>query len=285
MNNTYIIQNQDAADFLELLRNKYATRIEKSFQGMRRYYDTFDWRVYNSQMQFYSEEKNFTLVLQDTDRNIETIHLSRRPVFISDIPDKSNIHKYLRPVIQVRALSRIQSVQVAINKIKILNKDEKTIAFVITETCYFNNATTYLLIKIMPLRGYENQAAKIERWFKKLEILSSSTDIFNLVCEFGKEIPGSYSSKLKIELQPESSVAEAVHTIHKNLHAVMQQNENGIIKDIDTEFLHDFRVAARKSRSLLSQVKGVLKPEISSKLQGHLKTLGRMTNDLRDLDV
>lgn len=173
----------------------------------------------------------------------------------------------------------------AINNIKILNKDEKTIASVITETCFFNNATTYLLIKILPLRGYETQAVRIERWFKKQKILSSSVNIFNLVCEFGKEIPGSYSSKLQIELQPESSVAEAVHKIHKNLHAVMQQNENGIIKDIDTEFLHDYRVAVRRIRSLYNPAKKILPRTLLQRVKRDYVTLGKLTNRMRDIDV
>ena len=34
-------------------------------------------------------------------------------------------------------------------------------------------------------------------------------------------------------------------------------NEDGVRKDLDSEFLHDFRVAVRRTRSALSQIKGV----------------------------
>ena len=79
--------------------------------------------------------------------------------------------------------------------------------------------------------------------------------------------------------------AEALQHILKNLTSVMHQNLDGVLEDIDSEFLHDFRVAVRRSRSLLGQPKGVLTAETTTALQTHLKTMGAITGDVRDLDV
>lgn len=59
----------------------------------------------------------------------------------------------------------------------------------------------------------------------------------------------------------------------------------GIVNDIDTEFLHDFRVNLRKSRSLLKLMKNDLPAGIAEPLRENLAALARQTNDLRDLDV
>jgi CHAD domain-containing protein len=97
--------------------------------------------------------------------------------------------------------------------------------------------------------------------------------------------PGGYSSKVNVSLTSDMAAAEAVQRILKNLTMVMHQNLDGVREDIDTEFLHDFRVAVRRARSLLGQTKGVLKAETMAILQAHLKAMGAITGDVRDLDV
>jgi CHAD domain-containing protein len=65
----------------------------------------------------------------------------------------------------------------------------------------------------------------------------------------------------------------------------VQRNEEGTRRDLDSEFLHDFRVAVRRCRSALSQVKGVLPTPTVARLRRELKWLGNRTGPTRDLDV
>ncbi len=65
----------------------------------------------------------------------------------------------------------------------------------------------------------------------------------------------------------------------------MRKNENGIINDIDIEFLHDYRVSGRRMRSALSLIKDVLSQEKSAILIDDLKQIGKVSGPLRDLDV
>ncbi|MGH7884658.1 MAG: CHAD domain-containing protein, partial [Thermodesulfobacteriota bacterium] len=81
------------------------------------------------------------------------------------------------------------------------------------------------------------------------------------------------------------SAAEAVKIIFSNLLETIKQNENGIKKDIDTEFLHDFRVAVRRTRSAFSQIKGVFPERDVERLKKKFSIIGKKTNRLRDLDV
>jgi CHAD domain-containing protein len=71
----------------------------------------------------------------------------------------------------------------------------------------------------------------------------------------------------------------------ENLLSVMHANIPGVRQDIDTEFLHDFRVSVRRARSLLSQMKGVLDAGTTATLQKRLKAMGAVTGNVRDLDV
>ena len=77
----------------------------------------------------------------------------------------------------------------------------------------------------------------------------------------------------------------AAKIIYKHLLTTLLANEQGIIDDLDSEFLHDFRVAIRRTRSALSLIKDVLDPEITALFKNYFRDLGRITGPVRDLDV
>jgi CHAD domain-containing protein len=95
----------------------------------------------------------------------------------------------------------------------------------------------------------------------------------------------SYSSKINIPLKPQLPAGQALRKIYRYLLQIMKKNENGIINDIDTEFLHDFRVSARRTRSALGQIKDILGKDIVKKAKKDFTYLGQSTNRLRDIDV
>ena len=65
----------------------------------------------------------------------------------------------------------------------------------------------------------------------------------------------------------------------------MRANEAGVRAALDTEFLHDYRVAVRRTRSALSQLKGVFDPSRLAPFRKEFAWLGEVTGPLRDLDV
>jgi CHAD domain-containing protein len=78
---------------------------------------------------------------------------------------------------------------------------------------------------------------------------------------------------------------EATKIILQALLQVMKINESHLKKDLDTEFLHDFRVAIRRTRSALGQIKLVLPPETTKRFKKDFSFVGKLSNQLRDLDV
>lgn len=73
--------------------------------------------------------------------------------------------------------------------------------------------------------------------------------------------------------------------ILKRLLEVMRQNAPGIIADIDTECLHDFRVAVRRTRAALVQIKKAFPREVIKPFKLQFADLGKASNRLRDLDI
>jgi len=97
--------------------------------------------------------------------------------------------------------------------------------------------------------------------------------------------PGSYSTKFTAAIDPAMRSDEAMKCILRFLLQVMRINEGNIEKNLDTEFLHDFRVALRRARSALSEMERVFPREIIDRFKKDLATVGRISNPLRDLDV
>ena len=62
-------------------------------------------------------------------------------------------------------------------------------------------------------------------------------------------------------------------------------HEKGIVNDIDSEFLHDYRIALRKIRSVLSLFRGVYSDAQTRDLKKRFSRLMAKTGKLRDLDV
>jgi CHAD domain-containing protein len=93
------------------------------------------------------------------------------------------------------------------------------------------------------------------------------------------------NSKIYGQLQPEWPLHKSAVSILRRLQDGMSENENGILEDIDPEFLHKFRVSVRRIRSALSQIKKVFPPAQTKKWKKKFKTLGCASNRLRDLDV
>ncbi len=66
---------------------------------------------------------------------------------------------------------------------------------------------------------------------------------------------------------------------------IISINIDGIKDDIDIEFLHDFRVAIRRLRSLNELCEGVESESLLGMINPELKRICKITNKLRDIDV
>ena len=65
----------------------------------------------------------------------------------------------------------------------------------------------------------------------------------------------------------------------------MEANLDGVRRDLDTEFLHDLRVALRRTRVFLAQVRGLYPPDTVRHFREQFAALARLTAPLRDMDV
>jgi CHAD domain-containing protein len=281
-------KDYDQCKFIRELQDQYLIQQEKTFSERYVYYDTFDWRLYNKSLILCSTAQTLLLQSLDTHAVLERATITAPPVFLSDIPSGS-LREKVAPIIAMRALLTLFAMDTQCTHIRIMNKDAKTVVRLLCETGTMAEAqdaqpfATCLWLK--PVRGYDKEAKRLSKWLTNKGVLLSHDHLYLQGLAAVEKHPGAYSSKIRLQLQPTLRADEATKIILRSLLHVIKCNEEGIKNDIDTEFLHDFRVAIRRTRSALGQIKAVFPADVTARFQKDFASLGSMTNRVRDLDV
>jgi len=284
--NFLVPEEIDFEETLQFIAEQFGIVSDQEKRYKISYFDTFDWRLFQKGFTLCQTDKNLFLKRVSDGEETQRIACDIEPVFAQDIPDGALNHE-VAAIIEMRALIKHADFTLGVKNYRILNDDQKTVARMLVEkTISDEQIDTSTKISLIPIRGYFRFFRDITNILTKKGFIESSyQDIFiHRLKNQGIKI-GAYSSKLDFKLDPQMPADEATKVILRFLLEVIKQNEEGIKEDIDTEFLHDFRVAIRRTRSALGQIPSVLPHEISDRFQNDFATLGNMTNELRDLDV
>lgn len=252
--------------------------------SQKTYYDSFDWRLYEADIAcaVMQSGQTFRLLLHclASGELLEEISIPRAPVFAGDIAAAA-WRDLVAPALEMRALLPVLTQPLTQYEYAILDKRRK-----ITARLYIEAFETATHVRVQALRGYAKALSKwapfLQRRFHLLPV-----DPASLLDPLRQQQQRSnhYSYKLHLGLAPEMRADNAGRLILSRLMSIMTDNERGVIDDIDSEFLHDFRVAIRKTRAALAQLKGIF-PEPSVRYyREFFAWLGQITGPVRDLDV
>jgi CHAD domain-containing protein len=233
----------------------------------------------------------WTLTLRDraTEAVIATAACAGIPAFATDLP-KSPPWSNLADAIEGRRLLTQAEAQAHSQRLAILNDDRKTTARLLLERHIINatNGDRRHLLRaatVLPVRGYDGAARQVGATLAASGLRPApETTLLAAVRLAGRPAPGARLGPA-VELSREMTGRAAVAAILDRLRYHALSNEAGTREQLDTEFLHDFRVAARRTRSLLRRAEGILDPAASSALASELQWLGTLTGPVRDLDV
>jgi CHAD domain-containing protein len=167
------------------------------------------------------------------------------------------------------------------HQLAVVDTEEKTVARVeIVEGAAGDQRLTWL--QVDGLRGYDREYEQVVALVHARRWPSLSTNpLIRLIDAHRPPKPGGlprFSDGGVAALTAVSELTTATVTHVRGL-------ESGIVDDVDSEFLHQYRVGLRKVRSLLSLLKSSYSPERASILKAGFGRLASATNELRDLDV
>ena len=138
------------------------------------------------------------------------------------------------------------------------------------------------LVTLSSLRGYTRAPQRVRAALRGAGATRGSAA--RIFAALAPEV-APYVSKPQTDFrQAETAFDVAVQTI-ANYIRVARENEAGVIADLDSEFLHDYRVALRKVRSVLSLFKDVFGIVQTAEMKAAFADLMAPTGRLRDLDV
>ena len=259
------------------------TRVQQTF------YDTFDWRLHKQHLLLVRVAGEYHLHAPGQQQIFHvTIPVRKQPRFWWQFPAGS-VQDMLRKSIAGRALMPLVEVDSELQTVRVLDARGQAKWRVQIQHARVANAPsaagTFCLLDISALDGQTATDGELQALLGKLDAREEANDLFHLALKaIGRE-PGDYTSKLHIRLAKNMHGRTAAIAILRHLFDMMQRNEPGVLADLDSEFLHDYRVAIRRTRSALSEIRDVFPEDAVKSFKKAFAGLGKASNRLRDLDV
>ncbi|MCC2596691.1 CHAD domain-containing protein [Pusillimonas sp. MFBS29] len=201
--------------------------------------------------------------------------------FITDLP-ASPLKQALSDLSPLRRLLPCGSGQRQYATLSFTDDEEKTHCRVRLLFITAQEEQAAALALVQPIRGYDASLTAVQQ-----QILDLGGEAFDSMALYGQLFPpqSAYAAKPKISIAHDASAFTAANQIIATHLPIARANEDGIVADYDTEFLHDYRVQLRKIRSVLSLFKGIYAEAQTASLKARFSAIMAPTGPLRDLDV
>ncbi|HET6279007.1 MAG TPA: CHAD domain-containing protein [Candidatus Polarisedimenticolia bacterium] len=284
-----------AREILHTLRQKFRTGGPRHSLHPLTWYDSFDWRLFRD---------GGTLSVEPVTQGVELrwcslegkirhhLRLGQVPLFARDFP-VGPFRERLLAVLGVRRLLPRVKAEFVGEIVQILDAADQVVAQVDLEEGTAEpgdgtggEARVSPRVQLRPLEGSPEYYGRIVAFLEsELGLRAGPCRRFDrAVAAVGLQ-PGDYSSRLDLTLDPAMPAFEAARRILLALLGTIRANEDGVRRGLDTEFLHDLRVAIRRTRTCLAQLKGVFHPDRTAHFRQEFGWLGEVTGPGRDLDV
>ncbi len=247
--------------------------------------DTFDGRLHAAGLRLELRAAATTeLVLRDGGVAGAHVAVGGAPRVAADLP-AGPLRARLARVLDVRALLAVATVRSLARTAVLRDRTGKgRVSVVVTERLTVEGAdplASTWAADVETLAGYPKDAQRARDLLSSIGLAGGDGDVVDAL---GIDLSG-FKGSPTVPLAPGTEALDAFRKVLANLVAAVDANRPGAIDDIDPEFLHDLRVAVRRTRSVLTEGKGVLPADVRKKFRTGFGWLGGATGPARDLDV
>lgn len=256
------------------------------------YYDSFDWRLRRSGFEFAVELADTALsaiLAGPGGERHEPVGIAIPPRFAQDLPAaawRGRVAELLYP----RAL--LPRVEISLAREEFLLEGEEGILLLraVLESPALDRAGNPLpltaRLRLDPIKGHRKTFRHIaERLRREFGLEPAESTLLSEALAASGITPADPSALPCIRFDPKLRADAAAKQILTALSATLAINEAGTRAETDIEFLHDFRVAVRRTRAALGQIKEVFPDATVRRYASGFGELGRITGEPRDLDV
>ncbi|WP_241087088.1 CHAD domain-containing protein [Candidatus Vondammii sp. HM_W22] len=291
-----IADGDSVGEVISALSSEFCMGNESRKVLRRTFYDTFDWRVFLSGGELLEERsgKQRSLIW----RSLEDGAVKETLRFTGSVPNfawdfqPGIMQSLLTPAIAMRALLHQVEVKTQVRTLRLFDREEKTVLRLVMEenSGRFPGKGDFVplpsRINLVPVRGYPKPLERVEEFLTEtLGIKSGAASMLEAAMNALGSKPVNYSSKLNFHFEPKMRAVAVARAIHLRLLDIIEINIPGTRTDLDSEFLHDLRVAVRRTRSVLAQVKDVFPIDVVERFKESFSWVGKITGPTRDMHV
>ncbi|QEC46932.1 CHAD domain-containing protein [Baekduia soli] len=260
------------------------------------WYDTFDGRLHARGLQLVAQDGRLLLL------DAAGVQVAAGPppapgapapaehLMADDLP-AGRLRDAVAPLIAMRALTAIARTRSRRRALRVTDDEAKTVVRLVAEepSVLAGGGPPRRLagrLTVAGVRGYDRALAAARAAIEDGAGLRAAPEsLADEAVRAGGGVPGGVSSKLRVALDPSERADAAAVRLLAPLVTVIRLNLPGTLADVDTEFLHDLRVAVRRTRSAQRQLRHVFP---AGELDAHRRAFRRLqqvTGPSRDLDV
>lgn len=252
--------------------------------------DTADWRLDRAGLTLSERGRGARreLVLDDaTNAVVAPASGTTWPALLPQLP--GFLQARLAPVIGVRAVLAMAEVEARSCHWRLLDEQGKTVVWLsVADSRLIRPRAAVLPLRITldAVRGYQPQLKRAAALLLAVPEVAGATGSERAAeLDAAGHAPRRRTGNLDVALDTGAPVSRSVAAILLRTTDSMQRNLAGILADVDTEFLHDFRIAVRQTRTVLKTTAGALPDEVGRRFSADWRWLGQVTAPVRDLDV
>ena len=283
-------QRPPLADIEAALTASFSVRAGAPVAAEQTYYDTFDGLLNEDGLRLRHRAGRLELLTPE-DRIVAYADVAQPagPIGGEQLP-AGGLRDAVLGVIDVRALLPLARLKVTTQTLALLDDLDKTVTRVtlISPVLLSGNRPVELRtrISVTGVRGYDDELQAASELTRKAVILTEAGEpLLDEAVRAAGGTPGGISSKVEVPMAPDERADVVVARVLRRLLEVIDANLPGVIADIDTEFLHDYRVSVRRTRAVQRELKSVFPPAELAHMREEFKWLQQVTGDSRDLDV
>ena len=275
---------------LRALASTYSVVLGRPVTTRRIWLDSVDWRLYRAGLSLTAtasaDGEAETLELHSADGAAVTAGPDTLgwPRLLAGLPD--GLRPRLETVLGVRALLPVVRTSGSSVTGSLLDEQGKTVLRLVHErpaTIAGSQARLSGGLRLIPLRGYATAGARAGRIVQGAGLVRDDRSGYAAaLAAAGFDPDATPPPAIRPELPGDVAVAGVLLSFLDEMEAAW----DGTVADVDIEFLHEFRVAVRRSRSAVKLLGDLLPTDlVGLGREPQLKWLGDLTASSRDLDV
>jgi CHAD domain-containing protein len=275
------------------LEPRFTVVLDRPRPARQVWLDTFDGRLYAAGLVLrqVTGSRSGELVLSTSAGATvacEPLSARRWPGLIDIVPP-GPLRDRLDPVAGIRALLPLARAEGTLTRLRVLDAEQKTVARITVDAASLVRPVEGVLptrLVLAPVRGYQAAADRAGQLLAAADGFAASRQpAFQAVLETAGRRPGDAADNAPVALSPSTPAPAALASVLLQLADTIAANVSFVIRDVDTEFLHDLRVAVRRTRSVLKLAGDALPGDLAARFAPEFKWLGDLTTPTRDLDV